>query len=217
MGDAGGNAAGEDHVAGCISAVFQHAVLFIQVIQEGADFFSLVADSDSGSDLYLQHGVHAVVQKNEEGQVRAFYLQVAAECLGMDFILEILEAEAGNLILFEVVLECGYFFFCYGNFCCLICHFVFSFAFRRWVHRLPIPGHIALPGKRQYLGRGGPVFRFADFETKNTEFFQYGKVRGLIHKDYIPLGTFDAFDFVLDFFHEVFLSDWGQWSDFFLQ
>ena len=200
VGDAGGDAAGEDHVAGSVSAVFQHAVLFIEVIQEGADFFFLVAYSDTGSDLYLQHGVYAVVQEDHEGKVGAFYSQVAAECLGMDFILEILEAKALDLVFFQIFLECCYFFFCYGDFY-LICHFLFSFAFRRTCIRLPIPGHVALPRKREHLGRGGPVFCFSDFETKNTELFQDGKVGGLVHKDHIPLGAFDALDLVLDFLH----------------
>ena len=37
------DAAGEKDVASSVSAELQHTVLFIQVIQEGADLFSLVA------------------------------------------------------------------------------------------------------------------------------------------------------------------------------
>ena len=63
------DAAGEEDVASSVGAEFQHAVLFIQVIQEGADLFSLVALGKAGCDLDLEHGVYAVVQEDHEGQV----------------------------------------------------------------------------------------------------------------------------------------------------
>ena len=57
----GWDAAGEEDVASSVSAELQHTVLFIQVIQEGADLFSLVALCKAGCDLDLEHGVYAVV------------------------------------------------------------------------------------------------------------------------------------------------------------
>ena len=55
------DAAGEEYVASSVSAELQHTVLFVQVMQEGADLFSLVALSTAGCDLDLEHGVYAVV------------------------------------------------------------------------------------------------------------------------------------------------------------
>ena len=55
------DAAGKEDVACSVGAELQHAVLFIQVIQEGADLFSLVALCKTGCDLDLEHGVYAVV------------------------------------------------------------------------------------------------------------------------------------------------------------
>lgn len=58
---AGWDTASKENVACSVGAEFQHAVLFIQVIQEGADLFSLVALCKTGCDLDLEHGVYAVV------------------------------------------------------------------------------------------------------------------------------------------------------------
>lgn len=55
------DAAGKEHITSCVRAELQHTVLFIEIIQEGADLFSLVALRKTGCDLDLQHSVYAVV------------------------------------------------------------------------------------------------------------------------------------------------------------
>lgn len=57
----GRDAACKEDVASSVSAELQHTVLFVQVIQEGTDLFSLVALCKTGCDLDLEHGVYAVV------------------------------------------------------------------------------------------------------------------------------------------------------------
>ena len=57
----GWDTASEEDIASSVSAELQHAILFIQVIQEGSDLFSLVALCKAGCDLDLEHGVYAVV------------------------------------------------------------------------------------------------------------------------------------------------------------
>ena len=127
--------AGQENAAVRIRREFQHAILFVQCIQDRVNLFRLFAGRHRFAELNLDDGIDAVIEKNAERKALPRDRETAAEYMPAG--RPIFDRKAGNLIVIHKLAEffeflvcdinrnfllCLFFFFC--------CHFQYSFLTR---------------------------------------------------------------------------------------
>lgn len=125
----GRNGTGKKNIAGFIHIVFQHAILVVQFIQLFTDKGFLFFGNQIGGNLHLNQSIDAVVQQDHKSQVGAGYREIAAECMRMYIVLEILDAKSFDFVFRQVFLQGFRFFNAYLRLCsCGFGHY-FDFIF----------------------------------------------------------------------------------------